>query len=115
MPADNVLAEALARIEHKLDLLLHADRGNRLHANLPALGSQALPCPVCNQPVLYQVDQINKVVTRVCGCKTGLQAPLDLNAFAPPAQAQRKEDPNGAREDREDGSNPNPRGGRPVR
>lgn len=101
MPADNVLAEALARIEHKLDLLLALQMGKT-----PGMKKQlgeAINCPVCGRLVEYQVDQINKVIVRKCGCKTGLQAPLDLNAFAVPAEA-RKGQADG-REDREDGSN----------
>jgi hypothetical protein len=100
MPADNVLAEALARIEHKLDRLL--DR--QLVQPIEQLGAR-VACPVCKQKVDYQVDQINKVIVRKCGCKTGLQAPMDLSAFAPPASAPRKDNLDGAREDREDGSN----------
>lgn len=100
MAADNVLAEALARIEHKLDLILEA---SRVLKGITQLGER-MQCPVCKQTVDYQVDQINKVISRKCGCKTGLQAPLDLNAFAPPAPAPRKDNPDGA--DHEDRSNP---------
>jgi hypothetical protein len=103
MPADNVLAEALARVEHKVDLLL----GDllRLHhiIKCPQLGA-IVTCPVCDQKVEYQVDQINKVIVRKCGCKTGLQAPLDLNAFAPPAPARKDQDHGG--DEQEDRGNP---------
>ena len=99
MASDNVLAEALARIEHKLDRLLE----RQLKQPIEQLGA-LVACPICKQQVDYQVDQINKVIARKCGCKTGLQAPLDLNAFAPPAPAPRKDNPDGA--DHEDRSNP---------
>jgi len=114
MPADNVLAEALARIEHKLDLLLEAAYVNvKIQDGEVVTGPMGMlrmlgepsACPVCKQKVDYQVDQINKVIVRKCGCKTGLQAPMDLSAFAPPASAPRKDNLDGAREDREDGSN----------
>ena len=114
MAADNVLAEALVRLEHKVELLL----GDIIRMNhitkCPQLGDIVM-CPVCNQKVDYQVDQINKVVVRKCSCKTGLQAPLDLNAFVAP-MGPRKDQADGTREDHEDRSDPDPRGGRrPVR
>jgi hypothetical protein len=100
MSADNVLAEALARIEHKVDLILEA---SRILVGITQLGEK-MQCPVCKQVVLYQVDQLAKVVLRKCGCKTGLHAPLDLSAFAPMASDKtRKDAPDG--DDHEDGSN----------
>ena len=109
MSAENVLAEAMARLEHKLDLVLEQiTPGPSRAVPLPALGSPKT-CPVCKQNIDYQVDQINKVIVRKCGCKTGLQAPLDLEAFAPPVQAKRKDQDHGAGEDQQDRLDPDAR------
>lgn len=99
MSADDKHAEALARIEHKIDLLMRmiATLGGDLKAfnflqsllTLPAVGGPH-KCFLCANPVEYSVDPVDAVVTRKCGCKTGKIA-LDLKAFAPPVMSAKKE------------------------
>jgi hypothetical protein len=103
-----IIAEALARIEHKLDLLLQ----NIKYQHVPVLtgvGDKSHTCPLCKQQVKYVVDVIKKVLTRQCGCKTGLQPPIDLAAFAPPALPARERADG---HDQEDRSDPSDRGER---
>ena len=68
--AFNILAEALARIEHKLDQLLRV----LVYKNgtPQKMGFSTGPCPICGVPVTYQIDIGQNVVVRVCGCRTGL-------------------------------------------
>ncbi len=70
--ANDVLAEALARIEFKLDLLLKAAE---LLPPMP-MHFQGHTCPVCGLPVDHQIDLVKNVVVRRCGCKTGKQPAL---------------------------------------
>ena len=70
--AGGVLSEALLRIEHKLDLLL----GNMRVGGHRPMGFQGNICPVCLQPVDYQVDIQQQVVKRRCGCSSGKQPNL---------------------------------------
>lgn len=111
MPADPVIMEALARIEHKLDLLLK--QSDNTPPLMTKLGDVMHRCPVCNQQVDHQVDIVNGVVTRKCGCATGKIAPVDLGAFAPPAVPARERDNGRRSEDEEDGGDaPRRRGDR---
>lgn len=61
-----ILAEALARIEHKLDYLLR-------HHSVPVMPMYFTgnSCPVCNKLIEYQVDVKHQVVVRRCDCTTG--------------------------------------------
>lgn len=67
-----ILAEAVLRIEHKIDLVLgrlgflDASPNKMMHF----IGNM---CPVCCQAVDYQIDITHNVVVRKCGCKTGKQ------------------------------------------
>ncbi len=115
MAGEAALSEALARVEHKLDLILEAfatiiGPGKRGTYMLTPVGDSQHVCPVCTQPVSYQVDITNKLIARKCGCGTGLQAPIDLGAFAPPVLGPRMENSDGSSSQQEDGSNP--RGGK---
>jgi len=101
-----IIAEALARIEHKLDVIIKASWSSN-SPFLTSVGDKSHSCPLCKQQVKYTVDVIKKVLTRQCGCKTGLQAPIDLAAFAPPALPAR-ETRDG--HDQEDRNNPDDRG-----
>ena len=78
------LAEALARIEHKVDVLFTFLRRQNPQLMIPAVGDLNHTCPVCQQPVTYVVDPVVQILIRKCGCRTGLQAPINLEAFAPP-------------------------------
>ncbi len=71
-----ILAEALARIEHKVDLALASLSFLNSGTPYPKLGFIGTPCPVCMQVVDYQIDINNQVVIRRCGCKTGKFPPL---------------------------------------
>lgn len=63
----SLLAEALLRIEHKLDAILHA-----FEIVAKPMGFIGTACPVCKQPVQYQMDIVHNVVKRRCGCATGM-------------------------------------------
>lgn len=108
MPADGVLAEALSRIEHKMDLLLElfaalSGPGKSGTFMLTPVGSNAHNCPVCTKPVSYQVNLLQGgVIARKCGCSTGKQSPIDLSLFAPPTQPVRKEEPDDDFEEQQD-------------
>ena len=103
MAADAVLAEALSRLEHKVDLLMHLIAGNFSGAHLQ-LGDPNHICPVCQSQVTYRIDIANKVAIRSCKCSTGLQAPIDLGAYSPPVIQARKDVGNGPEEDGDDSS-----------
>lgn len=68
--AFGILAEALLRIEHKVDAILKAVMlpGQIPPMPLHFVGQQ---CPICYSPIDYQVDVQKGVVVRRCGCKTG--------------------------------------------
>lgn len=102
MAAETTLAEWLARIEHKMDILLSrypSEEGE----SMPKLGAPNVKCPVCEQAVSFTVDVNDSVVVRKCGCSTGKIA-LDLKAFAPPVSPARKTD-NGSRDDEQEDRN----------
>ncbi len=65
--ADAVLAEALARVEYKLDLLLR----NLGAINAPLMSRES-NCPACTKDFRYLIDTTNGMVVRSCGCSTGL-------------------------------------------
>ena len=101
MSADAKLMEAMARIEHKVDLLLELARRLMSNSSLVKVGTLGHVCPVCNDGVFYQVDPTDAVVFRKCGCATGKVA-LDMKAFAPPISPNRKKDED--EREQEDGS-----------
>lgn len=86
MSALHKLAEALARIEHKVDVLLHWNFSPQHYSLLaiPQLKDFSHSCPICCQTVQYLVDPGAEILIRKCGCATGKQAPIKLEAFAPP-------------------------------
>jgi hypothetical protein len=63
------IAEWLARIEFKIDLLLKALVGSTAFKTPMEFSTE--PCPVCREPVLYQLHHQYGFVIRRCGCKTG--------------------------------------------
>jgi hypothetical protein len=87
--------EALARIEHKVDVTLDLvmEMLGRLHLpiHIPKMRDESHTCPVCKEYVKYVVDMQDRSVTAQCGCKTGKFAPLDLERFAPPLAAGGKD------------------------
>lgn len=86
--SDHGLAEALARVEHKVDLILRSIAENYPSTLLTTLADPSHVCPLCNLSVTYQVDLMGQSLTRNCGCRTGVQAPLNLQPFAPPAPTE---------------------------
>src|SRR5262245_13125866 len=95
MSADDKIMEALARLEHKMDLVLDmlgvGDPNVRhLLSNIRQVGDTQHQCTLCKQPVEYATDPVDSVVVRKCGCKTGKIA-LDMKAFAPPVTPAKKE------------------------
>lgn len=65
-----IIAEAVLRVEHKLDLLLKFLKVPAQQMHFPGQ-----PCAVCGQAVEYQIDLMKSVVYRRCGCSTGKQPP----------------------------------------
>lgn len=102
MTADAKIMEALARVEHKLDLLLRYEiQPTKNGMRITQVGDQHV-CPLCQNPVTYDVDITDSVVLRKCGCKTGKIA-LDMKAFAPVLPTTKKEqEDDGEHEDRND-------------
>lgn len=90
MSANAILMETLLRIEHKMDEILKQQKTDE-NTNFTKMASVNHRCPICDQSVQYQVDVMNSVVVRKCGCSTGKIA-LDMGAFAPPVQPARKSD-----------------------
>lgn len=93
----SILAEALMRIEHKLDLLIEGFFVKTVvHPKLHFFGNT---CPVCGESIDYQIDVQHQVVVRRCGCKTGkipsaiplLPAvqPGTTNGYPTPAEEER--------------------------
>jgi hypothetical protein len=117
MAGEGSLAESLSRLEHKVDLILEffatfAGPGKNGTFILTPVGDTNHVCPVCTQNVSYQIDIMNKVVARVCGCSTGMQAPIDMAALAPPVPTPKPvESSNGNDPSQEDRFNPRSRGG----
>lgn len=120
MSADAKFAEALARIEHKLDLtmkmvarLLETNPMNvqiLQDVQFDQVSNKQHECFLCGVAVEYAIDPVDSIVVRKCNCKTGKIA-LDMKAFAPPAMpVPKKETDNG--EQHEDRRNPPPRSGR---
>lgn len=60
------IAEAIARLEHKIDALL---RHNNVRVD--PMQFTGVPCPVCKMNIDYVIDLEHQVVTRRCDCKTG--------------------------------------------
>lgn len=67
-----ILAEAVLRIEHKLDIIM-TRLGFLDPTPCPQLGFLGTTCPVCKSMIEYQIDITHNVVVRKCGCKTGKQ------------------------------------------
>lgn len=61
------LAEAILRIEYKIDALMRAIGGGPI----PPMHFIGQVCPACNMPIDYTVDLIEQIAIRRCGCKTG--------------------------------------------
>lgn len=75
----SIIAEALARVEHKLDALLR-------HHNVPVFPMHFTGnlCAGCGTVVDYQIDIEHQVVVRKCQCKTGkIPSPIPLLPVVP--------------------------------
>ena len=79
------LAEAIARLEYKQDLILEILKQGRFQ-HFAKLSAPRY-CPVCNVPVRHQLGAVSQIVQRLCGCRTGIVPPPDLEALAPPQAA----------------------------
>ena len=65
--ADAAMMEALARIEHKMDLILH-----HLPEAVLLTMQQPMSCPVCEVQITYRLDGMGGTVVRACGCRSGV-------------------------------------------
>ena len=74
----SVVAEQLQRVEHKLDLVLEGLATLNPVAALRKVGDPEHTCPLCLQPVSYQLDIFKGHVTRQCVCRTGVLPGLNL-------------------------------------
>jgi hypothetical protein len=61
-----IIAEAILRVEHKIDAVMRF-----LKVPSEPMHFVGLTCPSCNMPVDYTVDIQAGVVVRRCNCKTG--------------------------------------------
>jgi hypothetical protein len=71
--AFGIITEALARIEHKLDLILKIV--GLQTANKTPMKFTGHLCPVCDQLIDYIIDLNHNVVVRKCSCSTGKLPP----------------------------------------
>lgn len=62
----SLIAEALARIEHKIDLLL-----THFKVQTKPMHFFGNACPVCKIPIDYVIDIQKNMVMRKCSCSTG--------------------------------------------
>ena len=69
----SLLAEALARMEHKIDLLL-----THFKVNTKPMHFYGISCPVCKQQIEYVIDIQQNIVKRKCGCSTNKQPSIQL-------------------------------------
>lgn len=75
-----IIAEAVIRIEHKLDVVIRALQFLNPKEQIPQVHFVGTTCPVCNQIIDYQVDLTNNVAVRRCGCKSG-KVPSSIPLF----------------------------------
>jgi hypothetical protein len=63
-----IIAEAVLRLEHKVDLLL-------THLKVPVKPMHFVgnSCPVCKQANDFYIDVVKNIVSKRCGCSTGKQ------------------------------------------
>jgi hypothetical protein len=69
--ADDVLAEALARLEHKVDAIIR-----HLNVSTQPMHFPGQVCPACGSFIDYQIDVTKGVVVRRCKCTTGKVPPV---------------------------------------
>lgn len=66
MTAINIIAEALIRIEHKIDAFIRQNS-----TPVQKMEFTGGICPVCKRWIEFQIDPAHYVVKRVCGCSSG--------------------------------------------
>jgi hypothetical protein len=91
--------EALARVEHKLDLIMHK-LGIVVTPPMSFIGVHR--CPACGMAIEYKIDFVHNVVKRVCGCSTGKQ-PFTADPYSPTTPQ-----PQGVKNDGSPESDPEP-------
>lgn len=72
MAAEDILAEGLARLEYKVDILLRQLIG----AITTPMSFPGQTCPACTSFIDYQIDVAKGVVVRKCKCSTGKVPPM---------------------------------------
>lgn len=66
----DTLAEAIVRVEHKVDMLIRHFKLSSVPMHFPGQ-----TCPICGSFIDYQIDIMKSVVVRKCQCSTGKVAP----------------------------------------
>lgn len=96
LQALNIISEATARLEHKLDQLVVLFKKHNPQLVMPAFGGLPTTCPLCGKQVEYMINVGAKILERRCNCKTGLQPPIELEAPGPTGGANvRREESEG--------------------
>lgn len=88
MSALSTIAEAIARLEYKLDLVIRFLMPNGNYKPMHFFGHE---CPVCKNTVDYQIDMANKIVVRKCNCKSG-KIPVEIEIPLVPVGKQATEE-----------------------
>lgn len=81
----HLIAEAILRLEHKVDILLNRMLSAGAH---PQMNFTGVPCPVCKMPIDYVVDIEHQVAVRKCNCYSGkVTSSFPIFTKIPPAGA----------------------------
>ena len=100
-----ILAEQLARIEHKVDAICR-----EVGIKTSPMYFVGLQCPVCKQDITYLIDVVSQVVVRRCGCSTGkVPSTMPLLPVAPQSGASNGNPPADEPEPAADGAKDGPR------
>jgi hypothetical protein len=78
----------LLRIEHKLDLILHALKDKDIALQfLPGLNTYHTDsCPVCQRPIHLTIDPVNEVYIRRCHCEPHARLVTGISSVGQPIQ-----------------------------
>jgi len=91
--------ESLAKVEIKIDALMQVAIFALTRAKIvfDLDMAEGYICPLCNQPVKFQVDVQSGGVERICACGTGLIPPPDPKKLAEMLAPPKKKEKNDGR------------------